>query len=104
MKVRMTVATALLLTQVSLISLQRCIKVYFQGGVGWWMVKSGLDPTNNSESSVPRVSQYRLATHLSLAFVLYSLFFYNGLGFLVRHNDVSVRFFILNVFYFSSLV
>ncbi|CAJ0950775.1 unnamed protein product, partial [Mesorhabditis belari] len=50
-----------------------------QGGVGWWMVKSGLDPSLNSDTSVPRVSQYRLATHLTLAFVLYSLFLWNGL-------------------------
>ncbi|CAI4221491.1 unnamed protein product [Auanema sp. JU1783] len=74
MKVRMTACTALLLTQ---------------GGVGWWMVKSGLDPSNNSESSIPRVSQYRLATHLSLAFILYSLFFYNGLQHLLKPVDLS---------------
>ena len=48
------------------------------------MVKSGLDPSKNSEASVPRVSQYRLATHLTIAFLLYSLFLYNGISHFVR--------------------
>ncbi|KAL6735914.1 hypothetical protein Aduo_006313 [Ancylostoma duodenale] len=65
MKRRMAIAAAMMLAQ---------------GGIGWWMVKSGLDPSNNSESSVPRVSQYRLATHLTIAFLLYSLFLYNGIS------------------------
>ncbi|XGW07323.1 hypothetical protein V3C99_010485 [Haemonchus contortus] len=65
MKRRMAIATALIIAQ---------------GAIGWWMVKSGLDPSNNSESSVPRVSQYRLATHLTMAFLLYSLFLYNGIS------------------------
>ncbi|KAK5975166.1 Cytochrome c oxidase assembly protein COX15 [Trichostrongylus colubriformis] len=69
MKRRMAIATALILAQ---------------GGIGWWMVKSGLDPSNNSESSVPRVSQYRLATHLTMAFLLYSLFLYNGISHFVK--------------------
>uniref|UniRef100_A0A1I7XE18 Bestrophin homolog n=1 Tax=Heterorhabditis bacteriophora TaxID=37862 RepID=A0A1I7XE18_HETBA len=43
----------------------------------------------NSESSVPRVSQYRLATHLSLAFVLYSIFLYNGISHLCKPTDYS---------------
>ena len=34
-----------------------------QGGIGWWMVKSGL-------VGEPTVSQYRLAIHLSLAFAI----------------------------------
>lgn len=41
-----------------------------QGLIGWWMVKSGLEePT--SEHVQPRVSPYRLATHLTSAFVIY---------------------------------
>jgi heme A synthase len=36
-----------------------------QGGVGWWMVKSGLEHERFNEYSVPRVSPYRLATHVS---------------------------------------
>ena len=42
-----------------------------QGVIGWWMVKSGLvaDPT---------VSQYRLATHLSMALFIYGLLLWTG--------------------------
>ena len=37
-----------------------------QGGVGWWMVKSGLEEERfKDEWTVPRVSPYRLATHVS---------------------------------------
>ena len=38
----------------------------FQGVIGWWMVKSGLVQD-------PAVSQYRLATHLGMALVIYAL-------------------------------
>ena len=51
----------------------------FQGLLGWYMVKSGLDHDNFlGPSDVPRVSQYRLAAHLSSAVVLYSVFFWNA--------------------------
>ncbi|KAK6906315.1 hypothetical protein I203_100300 [Kwoniella mangroviensis CBS 8507] len=43
----------------------------FQGFLGWWMVKSGLDQEIVETNSVPRVSQYRLAAHLTAAFLLY---------------------------------
>jgi heme a synthase len=44
-----------------------------QGGIGWWMVKSGLVHENfEKPNSIPRVSPYRLATHLCMAFTLYS--------------------------------
>ncbi|CAH2216670.1 jg25105, partial [Pararge aegeria aegeria] len=42
------------------------------GLMGWYMVKSGLEDRFQGPSDVPRVSQYRLAAHLSLAFILYS--------------------------------
>ncbi|KAF3329769.1 cytochrome c oxidase assembly protein COX15 [Carex littledalei] len=42
-----------------------------QGLIGWWMVKSGLEEPK-SEWVQPRVSPYRLATHLTSAFVIYS--------------------------------
>ena len=45
----------------------------FQGVVGWWMVKSGL-------ASEPTVSQYRLATHLSVALIIFSLLVWTGLS------------------------
>lgn len=45
-----------------------------QGLMGWYMVKSGLEDRFHDPNDVPRVSQYRLAAHLSLAFSLYILF------------------------------
>ncbi|XP_058450769.1 cytochrome c oxidase assembly protein COX15 homolog [Malaya genurostris] len=50
-----------------------------QGLLGWYMVKSGLEDRFHHESDVPRVSQYRLASHLGLAFVLYSLLLWSAL-------------------------
>eukprot|EP00939_MAST-03C_sp_MAST-3C-sp1_P001328 g1328.t1 len=45
-----------------------------QGLIGWWMVKSGLhEETLVHKYEVARVSPYRLATHLTLAFGLYSI-------------------------------
>lgn len=42
----------------------------FQGFLGWYMVKSGLnEPVKQTD--IPRVSQYRLASHLGSAFLLY---------------------------------
>lgn len=50
-----------------------------QGGLGWYMVKSGLDQKLLEDpSAVPRVSQYRLASHLGAAFILYSGFMLQG--------------------------
>lgn len=44
-----------------------------QGALGWYMVKSGLDEVSVKElGGVPRVSQYRLAAHLGMAFLVYS--------------------------------
>ena len=50
-----------------------------QGAMGWYMVKSGLVDD-------PRVSQYRLAAHLGLAFILFGLMFWTGLGMLQARN------------------
>ncbi len=49
-----------------------------QGLIGWWMVKSGLsvDPEQRKEI---RVSPYRLATHLSMAFATYVLLMWTAL-------------------------
>ncbi|CAB3255090.1 unnamed protein product [Arctia plantaginis] len=49
-----------------------CALVAAQGLMGWYMVKSGLEDRFQGPSDVPRVSQYRLAAHLSLAFILYT--------------------------------
>ncbi len=54
-----------------------------QGLLGWYMVKSGLDHKNfQGPSDVPRVSQYRLAAHLSTAMIFYSLIWWNALDIL----------------------
>ncbi|XP_031247196.1 cytochrome c oxidase assembly protein COX15-like [Pistacia vera] len=50
-----------------------------QGLIGWWMVKSGLEEPP-SEYSQPRVSPYRLAAHLTSAFVIYSGLFWTALS------------------------
>jgi len=42
-----------------------------QGVLGWYMVKSGLRDEIVINREVPRVSQYRLAAHLSMALLLY---------------------------------
>jgi cytochrome c oxidase assembly protein subunit 15 len=47
----------------------------FQGLLGWYMVQSGLDENHDllvRYNNVPRVSQYRLASHLCTAFVIYA--------------------------------
>ncbi|XP_071491615.1 heme A synthase COX15-like [Diadema antillarum] len=49
----------------------------FQGLLGWFMVKSGLEEP--AKHDIPRVSQYRLAAHLGSAFLLYSLMLWGGL-------------------------
>lgn len=50
----------------------------FQGFLGWYMVKSGLEE-KPGPNDIPRVSQYRLASHLGSAFLLYTLFLWGGL-------------------------
>ncbi|CAG9787549.1 unnamed protein product [Diatraea saccharalis] len=49
-----------------------CALVAAQGLMGWYMVKSGLEDRFEGPADVPRVSQYRLAAHLSLALLLYA--------------------------------
>ncbi|CDW53093.1 Cytochrome c oxidase assembly protein COX15 [Trichuris trichiura] len=58
--------------------------VVLQGLLGWYMVKSGLD----TNQSAPRVSHYRLTSHLTLAFGLYGLLLWCSLAHLfpVNHN------------------
>jgi len=59
----------------SLLTLCSCLLVLggIQGLIGWWMVKSGL--TDN-----PYVSQYRLSIHLSMAFLILMICFWNALN------------------------
>ena len=50
-----------------------------QGFMGWYMVASGLVDD-------PRVSQFRLTAHLTLAFVIYAAMFWVALGILFPHR------------------
>lgn len=52
-----------------------------QGLIGWWMVKSGLEVDPNQKKEI-RVSPYRLATHLSMAFTTFTLLLWTGLDLL----------------------
>lgn len=60
-----------------------------QGLVGWWMVKSGLGEDRRSDRNEIRVSPYRLAAHLGMAFTTYSALMWTGLGILQIPNDVA---------------
>lgn len=69
----------------------------FQGFIGWWMVKSGLSDHFLADDGVngkykdthPRVSQYRLATHLGLAFIVYLSMLWTGLEVLKENRLVK---------------
>jgi len=54
-----------------------------QGLLGWYMVKSGLENKFEGPSDVVRVSQYRLASHLGMAFLLYTGFLWSALDHLL---------------------
>lgn len=61
-----------------------------QGLMGWYMVKSGLEEKRFQDvNDVPRVSQHRLAMHLSAALVLYTLFLSQGLKKLMPAETLS---------------
>ncbi|XP_017867778.1 PREDICTED: cytochrome c oxidase assembly protein COX15 homolog [Drosophila arizonae] len=60
-----------------------------QGLMGWYMVKSGLENRFDNPNDVPRVSQYRLASHLAAAFVLYSLFLSNAMSKLIPAESLT---------------
>ncbi|KAJ7179419.1 electron transfer protein 1 [Mycena filopes] len=54
-----------------------------QGALGWYMVQSGLEASLlETPGAVPRVSHYRLAAHLTLAFALYTGMFSTGMAIL----------------------
>lgn len=63
--------------------------IILQGLLGWYMVKSGLEDRFHDVNDVPRVSQYRLAAHLSLALILYSLLFWSALDHLLPPKTVT---------------
>lgn len=64
-----------------------CGFVCFQGLLGWYMVKSGLEEKPDSYD-VPRVSQYRLAAHLGSALVLYCASLWTGLSLLLPKHKL----------------
>lgn len=59
----------------------------FQGFIGWWMVKSGLKDDLFASGSHPRVSQYRLTSHLGTAFLCYTAMLWSGLS-IIRTNKL----------------
>jgi len=63
---------------------------FFQGFIGWYMVRSGLNEKTmaNTNAGEPRVSQYRLALHLGMAFTVFSGIFYSALTHLLKENPV----------------
>ena len=66
---------AFLVTLVGILGLGGC-----QGALGWYMVKSGLDPKLLDERKKATVSASRLAAHLTLAFIIYTSMLRIGFG------------------------
>ena len=78
--------------------------ILLQGLVGWYMVKSGL--VDNVT-----VSHYRLSLHLSIAFIIISLIFWNILNFkkktlknFFNNNTNSFFFYVLIFLVFSQII
>ena len=66
----------------SLISLYLIlILIFFQGFIGWYMVKSGLTERTD-------VSHFRLALHLTLAFIIFILLLWNYIKYKNHHTDI----------------
>uniref|UniRef100_A0A8P4GJ83 Cytochrome c oxidase assembly protein COX15 homolog n=1 Tax=Dicentrarchus labrax TaxID=13489 RepID=A0A8P4GJ83_DICLA len=65
-----------------------CGFVFFQGLLGWYMVKSGLEEKPESHD-IPRVSQYRLSAHLGSALLLYCASLWTGLTLLLPAYKVQ---------------
>ncbi|KAI9255188.1 COX15/CtaA family [Phascolomyces articulosus] len=61
----------------------------FQGFMGWYMVKSGLNQALMEEpGAVPRVSQYRLTAHLATAFMIYGATVFVAAD-IIRQNKIA---------------
>lgn len=65
-----------------------CGFVFFQGLLGWYMVKSGLEEKPESHD-IPRVSQYRLSAHLGSALLLYCASLWTGLTLLKPAHKIA---------------
>jgi len=63
-----------------------------QGGIGWWMVKSGLvDKKETKEvDKTPRVSPYRLAVHAGNAYFLYGICLWQTMNVLRRPQEAII--------------
>ena len=85
----------------SLISLYLIlILIFFQGFIGWYMVKSGLAERTD-------VSHYRLALHLIFAFIIFILLLWNYLKYKNQHtfiHDKKLPSYLLIFFIFCVLV
>ena len=57
------------------------ILIFFQGFIGWYMVKSGLTERTD-------VSHYRLALHLTLAFIIFILLLWNYLKYKNQQSPI----------------
>ena len=74
--------------------------ILLQGFIGWYMVKSGL--TDRTD-----VSHYRLSLHLTLAFFIYILSFWNYLKYTKKNNLAQTHKFsnfLLIIFLFSIIL
>ena len=60
-----------------------------QGGIGWWMVKSGLVDKHktNEIDKTPRVSPYRLSIHAGFAYTIYGISIWNAFTLLRRPQE-----------------
>ena len=85
----------------SLISLYLILfLIFFQGFIGWYMVKSGLTERTD-------VSHFRLALHLTLAFIIFILLLWNYLKYKNQHTNIHNKKFpsyLLIFFIFCMLV
>ena len=60
-----------------------------QGFIGWWMVKSGLKDKPDYQNR-PRVSPYRLSTHLMMATIMYSGLIWQSFSLLIKPQEIDV--------------
>lgn len=80
--------------------IKKLLIVFFMGGLqgflGWYMVKSGL-------VDIPHVSHYRLAVHLSMAFLILAYIYNLKLYLLFNNNSKIIKYNSYNK-YFSTLL
>ena len=90
-----------LIKKESLISLYLILAlIFFQGFIGWYMVKSGL--TDRTD-----VSHYRLSLHLILAFLIFILLLWNYLKYknqcTIKYNKNIISYLLILFIFFISL-